>query len=307
MEWLQSLLGGENGSAVQLVLITVGLVILLVAVFWLFRKITGAAAPKAGRNRVPRLSVTDSTRVDENRYLVLVRRDNIEHLVMIGGPSDIVIETNISRLGATAKPAANTSIQPEKQNPKSDGLPASTEEPKQPQAEPAKTGAVPTPAAATAAVAAGGVVAADNATATQPVEEPAQPAAPTTAETPAVETDREAPLPEISKTIDVEMKPEPSATIGKASIDDDGTENLEAAISEQLDDALAGEEISLDDIDIDVDLSIDEEAVASQEENSDSADEVDSGVEPAEKRDDVDKDDMQRLLDELAGIKQPAQ
>jgi flagellar protein FliO/FliZ len=51
----------------------------------------------ANRGRMPRLAVIDATAVDSRRRLVLVRRDNIEHLLMIGGPSDIVIEPNIVR------------------------------------------------------------------------------------------------------------------------------------------------------------------------------------------------------------------
>jgi flagellar protein FliO/FliZ len=35
--------------------------------------------------------------VDGRRRLVLVRRDNVEHLLMIGGPTDIVVEPNIVR------------------------------------------------------------------------------------------------------------------------------------------------------------------------------------------------------------------
>jgi hypothetical protein len=46
---------------------------------------------------MPRLAVIDAAAVDGRRRLVLVRRDNIEHLIMIGGPSDIVVETNIVR------------------------------------------------------------------------------------------------------------------------------------------------------------------------------------------------------------------
>jgi flagellar biogenesis protein FliO len=54
----------------------------------------------AGTNRggrMPRLAVIDATAVDGRRRLVLVRRDNIEHLLMIGGPADIVVESNIVR------------------------------------------------------------------------------------------------------------------------------------------------------------------------------------------------------------------
>jgi hypothetical protein len=52
------------------------------------------------RGRQPRLAVVDYASVDGRRRLVLVRRDNVEHLVMIGGPSDIVVEANIVRSGA---------------------------------------------------------------------------------------------------------------------------------------------------------------------------------------------------------------
>jgi len=41
-----------------------------------------------------RLAVIDSTAVDKRRRLVLIRRDDIEHLLMTGGPEDIVIEQN---------------------------------------------------------------------------------------------------------------------------------------------------------------------------------------------------------------------
>jgi hypothetical protein len=41
--------------------------------------------------------VIDAAAVDGRRRLVLVRRDNIEHLIMIGGPTDIVVESTIVR------------------------------------------------------------------------------------------------------------------------------------------------------------------------------------------------------------------
>lgn len=58
---------------------------------------------KGGKSREPRLMVLDAAAIDPKRRLVLIRRDDVEHLIMIGGPSDIVIETGITdRL----KPAA---------------------------------------------------------------------------------------------------------------------------------------------------------------------------------------------------------
>lgn len=106
MEWLNNLMNGENGSAINLVLITLALAVLLIVVVWIFRKMTGSAARRAMRSRVPRLSITDSTTVDEKRYLVMVRRDNIEHLLLIGGANDLVVESNIVRAQTSQKSAA---------------------------------------------------------------------------------------------------------------------------------------------------------------------------------------------------------
>jgi flagellar protein FliO/FliZ len=43
-----------------------------------------------------RLDVVEHASVDSRRRLVLVRRDNVEHLIMTGGPVDLVIETGIA-------------------------------------------------------------------------------------------------------------------------------------------------------------------------------------------------------------------
>ena len=42
-----------------------------------------------------RLEVIDQANVDGRRRLVLIRRDEVEHLIMTGGPVDVVIETGI--------------------------------------------------------------------------------------------------------------------------------------------------------------------------------------------------------------------
>ena len=72
---------------------------------WVVRRF-GAARLGGGsaRGRQPRLAVIDAASVDGRRRLVLIRRDNIEHLLMIGGPTDVVIEPNIVRAGAPREP-----------------------------------------------------------------------------------------------------------------------------------------------------------------------------------------------------------
>jgi flagellar protein FliO/FliZ len=42
-----------------------------------------------------RLGVVEQTSVDNRRKLLLVRRDGVEHLILTGGPVDVVIETGI--------------------------------------------------------------------------------------------------------------------------------------------------------------------------------------------------------------------
>ena len=65
---------------------------------WLVRRFaTSRLGANPNRGRMPRLAVIDAAAVDGRRRLVLVRRDNIEHLLMIGGPTDIVVESNIVR------------------------------------------------------------------------------------------------------------------------------------------------------------------------------------------------------------------
>lgn len=62
----------------------------------------GRVGNGATRGRQPRLAVVDHASVDGRRRLLIIRRDNVEHLVMIGGPTDVVVETNIVRGAAAA-------------------------------------------------------------------------------------------------------------------------------------------------------------------------------------------------------------
>ncbi|MGE3064177.1 MAG: hypothetical protein AB7K67_01205 [Hyphomicrobiaceae bacterium] len=42
-----------------------------------------------------RLAIMEQAALDGRRRLVLIRRDDVEHLIMTGGPVDVVIETGI--------------------------------------------------------------------------------------------------------------------------------------------------------------------------------------------------------------------
>jgi flagellar protein FliO/FliZ len=51
-----------------------------------------------------RLDIVEQAVVDAKRRLVLVRRDDVEHLLMTGGPTDIVIESGIGAPRTTGAP-----------------------------------------------------------------------------------------------------------------------------------------------------------------------------------------------------------
>jgi hypothetical protein len=67
---------------------------------WLVRRFGSNRLGGGARGRQPRLAVIDAANVDGRRRLVLIRRDNVEHLMMIGGPNDVVVEPNIVRASA---------------------------------------------------------------------------------------------------------------------------------------------------------------------------------------------------------------
>src|SRR5262249_42261707 len=88
----------EGQSGLKVVLFVIVLLGLLALAFWLLRRFgAGRLVSGATRGRQPRLAVIAQATVDSRRGLVLIRRDNVEHLLIIGGPSDVVVEQNIAR------------------------------------------------------------------------------------------------------------------------------------------------------------------------------------------------------------------
>ncbi len=69
-----------------------GIVLALLLFAWIMIRSFGG---KVRARRGARLGISEYYEVDKSRFLVLVRRDDVEHLVLVGGNQDIVIETNI--------------------------------------------------------------------------------------------------------------------------------------------------------------------------------------------------------------------
>jgi hypothetical protein len=103
----ETLFGAETPLAVRVIIAAVVVFALIGLTAWLVRRFGADRLGAHGlRNRQPRLAVIDAAAVDGRRRLVLIRRDNVEHLLMIGGPTDVVIEPNIVRANAPGREAA---------------------------------------------------------------------------------------------------------------------------------------------------------------------------------------------------------
>ncbi len=122
-DWISAFLGTDLPAWQNYLLLAAGAVVVLLVALWLLRKLTRGTFVSGGRQAQPRISVEDAAPVDSHRRLVLVRRDDVEHLLLIGGASDIVVEHNIRHgspaqipfqreLGERARPAAPEPAQP---------------------------------------------------------------------------------------------------------------------------------------------------------------------------------------------------
>lgn len=104
MQWLDSIAGPGYAAALLWTFAALILLVIVLIIVRLIRNLTFGTFVAGGRNRKTRLAVMDATAVDSHRRLVLVRRDDIEHLLLIGGPTDVVVERDI-RLAAPRRPA----------------------------------------------------------------------------------------------------------------------------------------------------------------------------------------------------------
>jgi flagellar protein FliO/FliZ len=104
--------GVDMPLAVRFLLAFIVVLAVIGVAAWAVRRLGSARTGHSVRGRLPRLGVIDCAAVDSRRRLVLVRRDNVEHLVMIGGPADVVVEANIAKEGPVSR-GSNVMSDPE--------------------------------------------------------------------------------------------------------------------------------------------------------------------------------------------------
>lgn len=104
-----------------LVAILAGLAILALAL-WAFKALFSGESGATGflRSRDRRLGIVESYTLDAKRKLMLVRRDDKEYLLMIGGPVDLLLESGIARPQAPQERPPLEAVTPEPISPRPD-------------------------------------------------------------------------------------------------------------------------------------------------------------------------------------------
>ena len=91
--------------------LALGFVLALIAVIaWLARRYGlgqgGWARSMAGRGR--RLRIVETLSLDPRHRLVLIQRDDRQHLLLIGAGGQLVVEQNLTPTGTTDRPEGNS-------------------------------------------------------------------------------------------------------------------------------------------------------------------------------------------------------
>jgi flagellar biogenesis protein FliO len=97
MDFLERLLGINLNVTMRTLIAFAVVLVLIVLVAWVFRRVSRGAGRIARRGRLTRLAVLEAIQIDPRRRLVLFRRDNTEHLILVGGSTDLVVEQGIHR------------------------------------------------------------------------------------------------------------------------------------------------------------------------------------------------------------------
>ena len=84
----------DLATILRFALALISVLILIVALGWVLRRYgPGGVSPRANGRRI---GVLESASVDAKRRLVLIRRDDVEHLLLISPSHETVIETGIT-------------------------------------------------------------------------------------------------------------------------------------------------------------------------------------------------------------------
>lgn len=130
MQFLTALFGGSENTLLNAAF-SLGIVLVLVLLGLWTLKFVLQASTSLSRGRSRRLMVVETLQLDSRRKVTILRRDNIEHVILTGGAQDVVLEAGIPVELASRRPQTRPAMPA-----------AATAEPKTP-AKPEETAVAP--------------------------------------------------------------------------------------------------------------------------------------------------------------------
>ncbi|AQX19848.1 flagellar biosynthetic protein FliO [Bartonella sp. WD16.2] len=93
--WLSNYIGTSAANIITSLVFLIIIIAAIVVVITLLRYLNKGRFNFNRKKHPLRLIISDIIAIDRTRRLVLIRRDDVEHLILIGGATDTVIESNI--------------------------------------------------------------------------------------------------------------------------------------------------------------------------------------------------------------------
>jgi flagellar protein FliO/FliZ len=113
MQFITALFGGAENTILNAAFALGIVLVLILLALWVVKFVMRASAGM-NRARGRRLTVVESVQIDARHKVTILRRDNVEHVIMTGGAQDVVIESGIAveKLGIRRPTPPAAQVQP---------------------------------------------------------------------------------------------------------------------------------------------------------------------------------------------------
>lgn len=101
--WLSDQIGVSAANVTISFLFFIITILALIIIILFLRRLNTGRYNTNRKKSLSRLALCEAISIDKTRRLVLVRCDNKEHLLLIGGLTDVVVESDITSTSSTQK------------------------------------------------------------------------------------------------------------------------------------------------------------------------------------------------------------
>ena len=95
MQFISALFGGQENLLLNAAFALGAVLVLVLLCLWVVKLVLGLRTGLTSR-RGRRLAVIESLQLDARHRVSIIRRDNVEHVILTGGSQDVVIESGIA-------------------------------------------------------------------------------------------------------------------------------------------------------------------------------------------------------------------